>query len=883
MKEQLLPISFPMGGLHVSTAYADQPDGTTAACLNVQGLDPRTGRDRGAQREGLTKFCPTQIAGNNPVQEITKAVATSLAPGTVLPSNSLLGVFAYSGENNPNACILSTPDFQHQIGVGSGQPLGYCWDNSNRFYTAVRTGGNTVVQAFKVFAAPNGAITANAYWTSASLPNSNATLTVGMTFGLGFLWVATMNAGNTAVFVYKLSVADGTIVTGTHVYTSASVFSTRAVRPLAYANGKLFLGYTLGVLDIVDAVAFTHTTVTDFAQDVLDLGSDGTFAYAVNMQPDFGAGSVQCDIYQMNSVAFKPWGVTEGVHNILNSNLDASVTFDPVSNVIFTGHGGDSGFSGSSNTGWHLGKFGAGDGKEITTTGGGPYRSVSADGLGNFYACQPQAWGSVTPTALIVEKHSSSLQQIASFNTGTANTGVPRFVAVNLGAQVGAGTGLSPRFIRPLGCSAGNIRKFNRMGITQITGGELAMSATAPVVFSSQLANLVLFVDGIAYKTYDTIADKVSTLVASSGSLPVSSSGAAARLCTVWRNCMVLAGIIDDPFNWFISALQDMTNWNYNPTPAVESMAVAGNNVTSSTPVGESPDVINALCPYSDEILLFFGDHTVHQMTGHPAAGGRIDLVTDGIGGAWGRPFCRDGQGRLYFFSSRGTIYQFVPGSVPEPISGNIRELLLTVDLGQFVVRMAWNERHLAFHVWLTPIAGPGPTQHYKYDTRTQAWWPVQYASPNFDPLCVLEFDGDTVADRVILLGCQDGFVRELDVNALDDDGVGMNSYVRIGPLKSGTALYEADLQCTLDQFSSPVNYAIFKGAYAQQALSDPNPRLGQFNPGRNRSQSLRVFGHYLYLQLANRQLAKEAWALDELKARVRVPEGKTRERVFNG
>ena len=49
-------LPFPLGGLNDNIAQSKQPSGTTGEAVNVRGQDPVTGRIRGAQRSGLTKF-----------------------------------------------------------------------------------------------------------------------------------------------------------------------------------------------------------------------------------------------------------------------------------------------------------------------------------------------------------------------------------------------------------------------------------------------------------------------------------------------------------------------------------------------------------------------------------------------------------------------------------------------------------------------------------------------------------------------------------------------------------------------------------------------------------------------------------------------------------
>ena len=70
-----LPIPFPQEGISDTFSYEAQPPGTTVDALNVRSIDSKTGRARGAQREGLARLCPSALgAGNGKVQALTSVV-----------------------------------------------------------------------------------------------------------------------------------------------------------------------------------------------------------------------------------------------------------------------------------------------------------------------------------------------------------------------------------------------------------------------------------------------------------------------------------------------------------------------------------------------------------------------------------------------------------------------------------------------------------------------------------------------------------------------------------------------------------------------------------------------------------------------------------------
>ena len=70
-------LPFPAGGLDEESALEHQRPGTTPDCLNVRATRPQDGRVGGCQRSGIQRYCPDQISGENPVQEIHKVVVES--------------------------------------------------------------------------------------------------------------------------------------------------------------------------------------------------------------------------------------------------------------------------------------------------------------------------------------------------------------------------------------------------------------------------------------------------------------------------------------------------------------------------------------------------------------------------------------------------------------------------------------------------------------------------------------------------------------------------------------------------------------------------------------------------------------------------------------
>lgn len=412
---------------------------------------------------------------------------------------------------------------------------------------------------------------------------------------------------------------------------------------------------------------------------------------------------------------------------------------------------------------------------------------------------------------------------------------------------------------------------------TNNTGNTPPLNATGLIRSAANIGKL-WFVDGTNWVYFNPSDTSVNTWAASSGTLPVDGSNNAPRLICTWRGRTVLSGIIGDPTNWFMSAVSDPTNWNYSPTNQTPSQAIAGSNA----PQGLIADVVTALIPYTDDVMIFGGNNSIYLMQGDPMAGGQISLVSNRIGIAFGEAWTMDGYGNIYFVSNRVGVYSLVPGQQPQRISQQIEQLLINIDMGANSIRMTWDDVFQGFHIFVTPIQASGPTTHFFYETRTGAWWTDTFSNPNHNPLASCTFDGNTANDRVVVIGSWDGVCRFLDRNAQTDDTRIIIGSVIIGPIltQGGDEMILKSILGILGSDSNPVDYRILLGNTAEQAIAFANtvpfpPELtGTFQPGRNYTGMIRRASHIIYLQL----LTTQPWRIEQVVAHITTA-GKVRAR----
>lgn len=389
---------------------------------------------------------------------------------------------------------------------------------------------------------------------------------------------------------------------------------------------------------------------------------------------------------------------------------------------------------------------------------------------------------------------------------------------------------------------------------------------TPPLNFSGVMASAqnnqkLYIVDGTNYRYYAPTTNSVEAWTATSGSLPVDGSGNKARLICTWRGRTVLSGLLLDPQNWFMSAVSNPHNFNNSPSPYAPTAAVAGNNAG----LGLIGDVVTGLCPYTDDVLVFFGDHTTYMMRGDPTAGGQIDLVSDAIGAAWGEAFCRDPYGNVYFFSNRCGIYTFVPGrTVPNRMSQAIDPLLAAVDTGTNIIRLFWDDSEQGMHVFITEAADVGETTHYFWDQRNNAWFPDEFANTDHNPVAGVVLDGNNPGDRKLLIGSWDGYVRTPSAAAATDDGSAMPSEIWIGPIMTPNldTMLLKEIQATLAESSGDVSWAIHAADTPELAVSSTAVASGTFASGRNPTQPIRRANHAIYIKIT----ATTRWAMESIR-----------------
>lgn len=378
--------------------------------------------------------------------------------------------------------------------------------------------------------------------------------------------------------------------------------------------------------------------------------------------------------------------------------------------------------------------------------------------------------------------------------------------------------GGSPRARALLAVSGGKIKRWAAPGtmVDPAGTGTLAspqLSAGARFISRFELFGKLYYVDGTNYLRYDPRTDVVERWTSrSSGKLP-----AGCELAIAWNGrAVLLRG--ESGYDWHMSRQGDPDDHRtILPIPDPQQAISAATSLA-----GQAKDLINTAVPWKDDGIIFGCDASIWLLNGDPAPGngGVFDRVTDKIGMSYGKPWTTDPTGTLWFWASTGGLYRMRPGQMPEPVTNNTLDVAMSkVDLSAYHVRLEWesHKRMAGLYVKVCPFGvGGTPVQHWFLEARPGGPFTDTHGvvgNTGVQPTCIASLDGDQPDDRVVIVGCEDSYLRRFTPDAKDDDGVPIAFDTFIGPLRpkrSSARMRFGLLRALLAEGGGPVDYELF-------------------------------------------------------------------------
>lgn len=414
--------------------------------------------------------------------------------------------------------------------------------------------------------------------------------------------------------------------------------------------------------------------------------------------------------------------------------------------------------------------------------------------------------------------------------------------------------GAQPRSSRVIAVRGGEVSVLDKGGVP-VSMGVAAGDLLDPDadVYSAYLFEKIYFIDGEKYKVYDPSEGANGTLEdwkATEGAIP-----ARARLICPWRGRIVLARFGNNPSGWAMSRVLDPLDWNESPAVIAPDMPVTGRTAPSAADI---PDIINAIIPYNDDMLVFGCDSSIYRLTGDPLLGGQVDLISDVTGIAFGAPHTKDPSGVLYFFGSKGGVWAMPPGNAPvNLVEHRLEREFQSVDRSLFKVQMQWDYANEGLNVFIIGLVDGTTHESWFWDKKNDAWWPDTYGQA---VTATATFDGDGPSDRAVLLGGEDGYVRFIDPTASTDDTVRIDSSILIGPITGREQrVLASKLEVLLEHDQGAITYELLTGENPAQFGT---PELeGAFEPGYSDNQLFRISANQFWVRL--RSATASRWALE--------------------
>ena len=797
--EYLTEVGFPTQGLRELAPFAAQEPGTSPDMLNVVPFDTK-GRLRGGVRPGLDLWSSAQVNSTNPVQCLQNLSASDVSV-FANPSD-----FRMSTRGNTSgttgAGMFNTTGTEVKVTL-THPSLGTCFGADGRLYCLTYTGTTAYLECY------DSAGTEQYVVSCMDMSVAAVTSVQGFCEDSGIIYVYYLSRNHMGEprGISRYRASDGANLdltdSGLFIPVTGSVASPPSTRKamdvkngvIAFFSGEDDDSFYLADTKFGVVTSYVMETLTEasanFPRSML-LTDDGGLIMAMY---DGSVATVYLVCHEVSNGSLR-WGLNEEANDMCQ--LFGAGTRSRVALAGFSVYGTLHGIVIIDT------KTGA---AVDEAQSGQTVLSVNSCGDGGLW-CQV---GSVLRYLSPTDFSTSQSYTLSGAGTNQYNSLSTTFL--NSG-NTDAG---SARYNEVISISNGTAYKMTTSSSTAITGGTGFQSSIEPI-FSISYGALVLFADGTSEKYYsprdNEIADWRSRCT--HGELP---SGF--RYIEHWKGRVFLFGFSDDPSNWYTSAKDDAFDWEISTSSGAASSG-------RKSAAGVFPGKLQAVIPYDENLCILGGDGQIRQLKGDPAANADMDFVSDTVGIAAGRAWCKDGYGNVYFFGANGGLYRLTLNAPPQRVSVNaIDERLLDIDTDAHIVTLQWDEVKQGVWIFLRPTDDSN-TDSYFYSVRTNGFFPVRFGSADFIPLTTCLLDHDDSMDQKILYACEDGYIRTpVDGRALDatdsSNDECYESYYKLGPW---TARQGVGMEVAIDKIdvmmadNSQVDISILESQTAEGSVS---------------------------------------------------------------
>ena len=362
-------------------------------------------------------------------------------------------------------------------------------------------------------------------------------------------------------------------------------------------------------------------------------------------------------------------------------------------------------------------------------------------------------------------------------------------------------------------------------------------------------------------------------------------------LGAVFLGRLYVGGDPNAPLNWQASRQGGIYDF-LNNQEDVQS-ACAGGDVE----FGKLQDIPRAYIPYENDYIIFGCYSSMYALIGDPMQGGSAKRVSDKVGVFGSKSWCFDDAGNLYWWGTGG-IYRMPKGLGPVEHLTEYRLPNIVysegVDPSTHRIILEWDVRRHGLQVSIVNLS-TSVNSCYWYEKRTDGFYPELYPE-QCSAYSMLYYDSPTTAQRDLLWGCADGYIRQ-PLEAAEDDDIGgsdeaIDSYVTFGPFIMGERLGDEGIIGGVSGIlgggatggtqtdSSSVTYYVYVGDSPEQVIERVD--AGTYvitgtvhGPGyqRGKKQLRNARGKFAAIRLRN-NTAAQTWAFEEIEVEV-MPVGR--------
>ena len=282
---------------------------------------------------------------------------------------------------------------------------------------------------------------------------------------------------------------------------------------------------------------------------------------------------------------------------------------------------------------------------------------------------------------------------------------------------------------------------------------------------------------------------------------------------------------IQHPHQWFATRINDPLDLLL----VTDDVASAQNSQTT-TQEGLVGDQLVAMVPYKGNTQVFGCFNHMFVMRADPAKGGLFTTLSDTTGIFSHTSYCWDDKNNLYFMGFDG-IYALsaeaiIEGAPPVNLTKeHLPKLISAMGLNRRTdrVTMAYDKDRYGIEVSVSQFDGEWSAIFW-IDLRTGGVFPEEYQEDHI-PTSLFYFDARTKAERTLLAGCNDGYIRKWSESDKSDDGSNaIESEVLIGPIsgqsvRSKTGVTEISIKTGIDTDS--ITASVYSGQTAEKVIKN--------------------------------------------------------------